>query len=67
MRVKYGFEKNQRHVYSDKGMISLIFPSKFTMNMFEIYPIDYDKLFFEDVERFSTEKEALQRCKEILG
>lgn len=65
MRRKKGFAKGQYHLYSDKGMISLIEPAMHTMNMWEIYSLDGD--LFEDIERFETELEAEKRCEELLG
>jgi hypothetical protein len=68
MRIKRGFKQEQRHCYSDKGMISLLDPVYYTMNQYEIMPIDgLEDIEFEDVERFDTEEEALARCKELLG
>lgn len=65
MRIKKGdAQKGQKLVYSDKGMISLLQPSNFTMMMFEIYSLDGN--LFEDIERFDTEEQALSRCKELL-
>lgn len=64
MRIKKGCEKGQRHIYSNKGMISLVDPCHFTSNLFEIYSLDGN--LFEDIERFVKEDEAIKRCKELL-
>lgn len=65
MRIVKGYKENQRLAFSDKGMISILNPEAFTMNMYEIYSLDGN--LFEDIERFDNEQEALDRCKELLG
>lgn len=65
MRITTGrAAKGQKLAYSNKGMISILIPSHFTNEMFEIYSLDGN--LFEDIERFDTEKKALDRCKELL-
>lgn len=64
MHSRTGFRKGQRLLFSNKGMISLINPERFTMNMYEIYSLKGN--LFEDIERFDTEEEALRRCRELL-
>jgi len=54
------------HRYTtDKGTISLVYPSKYTCGMFEIYSIDGD--LFDDIERYPTIKDAEDRIGELLG
>ena len=64
IRVREFMKNKQFHVYSSKGMISMLMPSRFTMDMWEIYPLD--GVYFEDVERFGTKEKALKRCRELL-
>ena len=47
-----------------KGEISLIYPTSYTMNMFEIYCIAGD--LFDDIERYDTLKQAERRIKKLL-
>lgn len=64
MRTYKGFQKGQTLCFSNKGLISLLQPSRFTMEQYEIYCLDFDG--FQDVERYYKEEEALKRCKELL-
>ena len=53
------------HRYSnDKGEISLVYPTFYTQNMFEIYSIRGN--LFEDIERYDSLNEAETRIKELL-
>jgi len=49
---------------SEKGEISLVYPTSYTGNTFEIYCIDGD--LFEDVERYETLKQAEKRIVKLL-
>lgn len=49
---------------TDKGEISLLYPSCFTFDEFEIFCIDGD--LFEDIERYPTLEQAESRIKELL-
>jgi len=49
---------------NDRGEISLIYPCKVTNNTYEIYGMTFNIL--EDIERYSTLKEAEDRIKELL-
>lgn len=65
MRVKKGnAQPGQKIAYSDKGMISIIPPSRFTNEQYEIYCLDGN--LFDDIERYDKENEALERCKNLL-
>ena len=47
-----------------KGIISLIYPTSYTGNMFEIYCIEGD--LFDDIERYECLKKAEKRIKKLL-
>ena len=49
---------------TEKGEISRIDPSEFTMGAQEIYCIEGD--LFDDIERYATLEEAETRIKELL-
>jgi hypothetical protein len=49
---------------TNKGEISLVGPCMATMQLFEIFCIEGD--LFDDVERYDTKEEAVNRIKELL-
>jgi hypothetical protein len=53
------------HYSNDDKIISLIYPSLVTFNMYEIYCVAGD--LFEDTERYSTLKEVEKRIESLLG
>lgn len=50
---------------TEKGEISLLYPSFATMELYEIFCIEGE--LFEDIERFDTLEEAEQRIRELLN
>lgn len=61
--IMKGLPKSNRYK-TLKGEISLLEPSPFTMNFYEIYCIEGN--FFDDVERYETLKEAEERIDELI-
>lgn len=59
-----GFVTSHRYK-TDKGEISMIYPSWVSMDMYEIFCIE-GKLF-DDIERFDTIEEAEERINELLN
>lgn len=49
---------------TDKGSISIIPPCQFTMDMYEIYCLEGN--LFDDIERFYTKEEAMERINNLL-
>ena len=56
--------KNSIHA-TEKGSISMIPPSYVSDYMFEIYCLEGD--LFDDIERFHTEEEAMERVNNLLN
>lgn len=48
---------------SAKGKISMVAPVYYTMDLWEIYSWD---TLFEDVERYDTKAEAMERINSLL-
>jgi hypothetical protein len=66
--IKSGIEGlvSDSHRYkTNKGEISLLYPCRATMEMFEIYSIEGN--LFEDVERYDSLQEAEERINELLN
>jgi len=58
------FISDSHRYKTEKGEISLIYPTRYTMNMFEIYCIEGD--LFDDIERYESLKKAEKRIKKLL-
>ncbi len=58
-----GFLTSHRYKKGSNG-ISLVYPHRYTMDLFEIYCIAGD--LFDDIERYDTLQEAEKRIKELL-
>ena len=56
--------QNKVHT-TEKGSISMIPPSYVSDNMFEIYCLEGD--LFDDIERFNTKAEAMERINNLLN
>lgn len=56
---------NSHRYKTDKGEISLLYPSYATMNMYEIYCITGN--LFEDIERYKSLEESEKRIHELLN
>lgn len=55
----------KKEIYkTDKGVISMIAPSFFSDNMYEIYCIKGD--LFDDIERYESIDKALDRISDLL-
>lgn len=54
---------NEVHT-TDKGSISMIPPCWVTMDMYEIYCLEGN--LFDDIERFYTKEEAMERINNLL-
>tara|TARA_B110000977_G_C10960429_1_gene448322 strand:- start:878 stop:1063 length:186 start_codon:yes stop_codon:yes gene_type:complete len=50
---------------SEKGSISMIYPCEFTMDEYEIMSIDGD--LFDDVERYPTHEQVMERINNLLN
>lgn len=62
--IKGGITDSHRYK-TDKGEISLIYPSWISMDSYEIYCIEGN--LFDDIERYDTLEEAEERINELLN
>jgi len=49
---------------TDKGEISLVYPSMFTFDLYEIYCVEGD--LFDDIERYNSIEDAEERIGSLL-
>jgi hypothetical protein len=49
---------------TDKGEISLVYPSMFTFDLYEIYCVEGD--LFDDTERYNSIEDAEERIESLL-
>ena len=59
-----GLLSDSNRYSTKKGLISLVGPCMATIELFEIFCLEGD--LFDDIERYDTEEEALNRIKELL-
>lgn len=62
--VRGGIVPSHRYK-TDKGEISLIYPTDFTFGDYEIYCVEGD--LFSDIERYSSLEEAEERTTKLLN